>query len=677
MPINIYSIPPLAASLVNLFLVGLVLGKGYKNRVNQVWGFLSFCLAIWSFGTFMLYISPNSVAATTWLKLYNVGLVLIPATFVHFALAFSKTDKKKTIIFTSIFYGFSVFFLLLSYIGLFNPSVQHFAWGYYPKAGFFNFLYDICFLASPLMVANLMISDFRRSNLRKKNQYKYVFVAMIVAFVSNISNFLPIYGNQAYPLGHFGILATALIISFAIIKYQLMDISIIIRKSAIYSVITAVVTAVYVVTVLLLQYAFRGITGNQSIYAVAIVGLIVAITFEPLRRYVQVGIDRLFFKQKLEYQNILRETGEQLHAEVVPEAIATVFVNAIVNAIKIDTCWLMVPEPINGAYTIVASSNLSSNAFSYVSFGGDSPLVRYMEASGQPVWLDDTEVGLLRRGADKELRTSLENLGVSLLCPLKGKNGLIGVLFLGRKRSGEIFNNNDTELITTLATQAAISMENSRLYLELQSSYLNTVKSLVAALEAKDEYTKGHSERVAGYARAIAIEMKLKNKEAQLLYEVSLLHDVGKIGVSESILNKRTKLSTSEMEHIQSHTITGEKILSSIESMREGLSAVRHHHERLNGMGYPDGLSEVSIPLSARILAVADAYDAMTTKRPYRNAMSSKEAIVELKNHAGQQFDPKVVRAFISYIVKSRNDKETLSANYEILPDRRKRLRSA
>lgn len=661
MPINWYSIPPLAASLVNLFLVGVVLGKGFKNRINQVWAFLSLCLAVWSFGTFMLYISPNATIATSWLKVYNFGLVLIPATFVHFALAFSKTDKKKTLIITSIFYGISVFFLGLSYAGLFNPIVQHFSWGYYPKAGSLNLLYDICFLASPLVVANLMVSDFKRSNLRKKNQYKYVFVAMIVAFVSNFSNFLPIYGNASYPLGHFGILATALIISFAIIKYQLMDISIIIRKSAVYSVITAIVTAVYVVTVLLLQYAFRGITGSESIYAVAIVGLIVAITFEPLRRYVQVGIDRLFFKQKLGYQKIMKETGDQLHAEVVPGAIATLFVNALVNAIKIDTCWLMVPEPISGTYGIVASSNLSSNAFSDIAISIDSPLVRYIESSRQLVWLDDPEVGLLRRGADRELRNSLENLGVSLICPLQGKNALVGVLFLGKKKSGEIFNNNDTELITTLATQAAISMENSRLYEELQASYLNTVKSLVAALEAKDEYTKGHSERVAGYARAISIEMKMSNKEAQLLYEVSLLHDVGKIGVSEAILNKQTKLSSSEMAHIQSHTITGEKILSSIESMRDGLSAVRHHHERLNGMGYPDGLSEVNIPLSARILAVADAYDAMTTKRPYRNAMSPREAIVELKSHAGQQFDPKVVRAFVSALLRSKTHKGILS----------------
>jgi HD-GYP domain-containing protein (c-di-GMP phosphodiesterase class II) len=137
---------------------------------------------------------------------------------------------------------------------------------------------------------------------------------------------------------------------------------------------------------------------------------------------------------------------------------------------------------------------------------------------------------------------------------------------------------------------------------------------------------------------------------------------VGKIGVSEQILNKKSKLTSAEFAHIQSHTITGEKILSTIESIRDGLSTVRHHHERLNGDGYPDGLSEVNIPLAARILAVADAYDAMTTKRPYRNAMTNREAIEELKSHAGKQFDPRVVRAFLAVVISRKaNTKEPVA----------------
>jgi HD-GYP domain-containing protein (c-di-GMP phosphodiesterase class II) len=274
------------------------------------------------------------------------------------------------------------------------------------------------------------------------------------------------------------------------------------------------------------------------------------------------------------------------------------------------------------------------------------------------------------------MRKGLESLNLNIVCPVQGKGELLGLLFLSDRKSGAVYTDNDAELLETLCNQAAFGIENSVLNDDLQASYLNTVKSLVAALEAKDEYTKGHSERVADYAQAIAKEMKLDDVQVQLLYEVSLLHDVGKIGVSEQILNKKSKLTATEVAHIQSHTITGEKILSNVESIKDGLLAVRHHHERLNGTGYPDGLSESRIPLSARILSVADAYDAMTTKRSYRDAMTSAEAIAELKTHSCQQFDPRVVRAMISVLVR----KKTQARRSKKLPpyaSESRRLRSA
>jgi HD-GYP domain-containing protein (c-di-GMP phosphodiesterase class II) len=303
-------------------------------------------------------------------------------------------------------------------------------------------------------------------------------------------------------------------------------------------------------------------------------------------------------------------------------------------------------------FLVVSANGLSAETQVTLIIESDSQLVEYMNQHMKTVWFNESKEFILRRKVDRKTRRYLESLGLSIICPIHGKSGLLGLLFLGDKKSGEIYTYNDAELLDTICSQAAFSIENTKLYGDLQASYLSTVRSLVTALEAKDDYTKGHSERVANYAKAIAVEMKLSNKNVQLLYEVSLLHDVGKIGVSEQILNKKTKLSAREFEHIQSHTITGEKILSTVESIREGLSAVRHHHERLNGDGYPDGLSESNIPLPARILAVADAYDAMTTKRPYRNAMTPKEAVDELKQHSCQQFDPAVVRAFISVLLR-------------------------
>ncbi len=656
---NIYNFSPLAASLVNLFLGGLVIGKRPRNQLNQVWAFLSLCLAVWSFGTFMLYLSPSEEVALSWLKFYNVGLALIPATFINFSLVFAGASKKKINTVCGIAYCISGFFILLSFTPLFNSSVQHYSWGYYPRPGSLNFLYDVFFLSAPFAVARILVTDYRKSGPRKRNQYRYIFVAMAIAFGSSVTNFLPIYGGKNYPLGHFGILLTGLIISFAIIKYQLMDISIIIRKSAVYSLLTAIVTAAYVAIVFIVQQSFQGFTGYRSTLPVIIVASIVAISFEPVRHYVQVIVDKIFFRKKYEYQQVTQEATDKIRQEVSPIGISRVLINSLVGSLNLTRGCVMVYERQSHVYVLAGSNGMPAELAVTFTLSRDDKLVEILQNHDKIILLDDPDEAILRRKVDKDIRKRFEDLGISTICPMRGKSNMVGILLLGEKKSGDLYKLDDAELVNMLATQAAISIENSRLYDELQASYLSTIKSLVSALEAKDVYTKGHSERVADYARNIASQLGMSDNECQLLYEVSLLHDVGKIGVSEHILNKKSSLSPHEFSQIQAHTIIGERILSTVESVKDGLSAVRHHHEKLNGDGYPDGLSEMTIPLPARILAVADAYDAMTTKRPYRKAMTPREALEELKRHAGQQFDPKVVRAFIATIIseKSRHSK--------------------
>ncbi len=652
---SIYNIPPLLAAIANLFLGGLVIGKRPKGRVNRAWGLLTLFIAVWSFGTFTLYISHDTTTALSWLKLYNLGVILIPPAFMHFAFAISddESSKGKTAVVSA--YLISGIFVGLSLLGLFNPSVSHHTWGYYPVTGPANFPFDLFFAIAVCISGARLLIAFNASRGWKRNQFFYIFIATVIGFGSGATNFLPLYGGKVYPMGHVGILVTGTIITIAIIRYRFMDITLIIRNSAVYSVLTAIVTAAYVSIVFVLQAAFRGLTGNNSTLAVIIVALIVAMTFEPVRRNVQVVIDKLFFREKFEFQQITKETSETLRTEVSPENIASHVLRVIVDAVQTANGLLMILDRESNDLLVVASSNVPLEIRATLKISRDSRPIEHMAHTRRPLWLDDPDAGVFRRRVDNDLRDEIDKLGVRSLFPLYGKKELVGVMLLGEKRSGDVINHNDSELIMTICNQAAISIENSRLYDDLQASYLNTVKSLVAALEAKDEYTKGHSERVASYARAIAFEMKLSDKDAKLLYEVSLLHDVGKIGVSERVLNKKGKLTREELIHVQSHTITGEKILSTVGSIRDGLSAVRHHHEKLNGEGYPDGLSEVTIPLNARILAVADSYDAMTTKRPYREAMTENQAVQELKDYSGKQFDPRVVRAFISVLLKTKN----------------------
>ncbi|MBD3349663.1 MAG: response regulator [Candidatus Eisenbacteria bacterium] len=183
---------------------------------------------------------------------------------------------------------------------------------------------------------------------------------------------------------------------------------------------------------------------------------------------------------------------------------------------------------------------------------------------------------------------------------------------------------------------------------ELRRLFMGSIKALAQALEAKDEYTQGHSERVSEIAIGIGRYLSLSEKDISDIWLAGLLHDIGKIGVREAVLNKPGKLNDEEWKSIQNHPVMAERILCPIEELTAVISIVRHHHERFDGSGYPDGLSGSDIPLGARILTVADAYDALTSRRPYRDALSVEDALSVLEDASGTQFDPVIVRAFLS-----------------------------
>lgn len=182
----------------------------------------------------------------------------------------------------------------------------------------------------------------------------------------------------------------------------------------------------------------------------------------------------------------------------------------------------------------------------------------------------------------------------------------------------------------------------------------NIILALATAIEAKDPYTEGHVDRVASYALILGRETGLAPWELQLLRKAAILHDVGKIGVNESVLLKPGSLSADEFNHMKSHTVIGERICRPLQQDRLILEVIRHHHERYDGKGYPDGLAGEGIPIAARIMAVVDAYDALTSDRPYRNRLSQEQARQILKQEAGKQFDPKIAMAFVSMLETGR-----------------------
>lgn len=233
------------------------------------------------------------------------------------------------------------------------------------------------------------------------------------------------------------------------------------------------------------------------------------------------------------------------------------------------------------------------------------------------------------------------------MMPLWVKDKILGsiAIFSNNPRS---YSEEEKELYQSLANQAAITIENSSLYDHLQQSYLDTIRALVRAIEAKDAYTKGHAERVARYANAIGLELGLTKEFLEKLEVAAILHDIGKIGIPEKVLAKPGKLSEEEFRIMKSHPLRGQQILQPVTFEQEIIDGIYYHHERLDGKGYPNGLKLEAIPLIARILAVADAFDAMTSNRPYRNSLPFDFALNELKSCRGTQFDSQVVDAFLT-----------------------------
>ena len=201
-----------------------------------------------------------------------------------------------------------------------------------------------------------------------------------------------------------------------------------------------------------------------------------------------------------------------------------------------------------------------------------------------------------------------------------------------------------------LANQVAIAIENANLYQELMDTFYATAEALAETIEKRDPYTGGHTKRVLRYSYRIGKTLGFSKKELENLKLAAILHDVGKIGVSDNILLKKGKLSPEEAAQMHLHPRYGAEILSHVKQLKDVIPSVRSHHERIDGSGYPDKLKGDDIPGMAKIIAVADAFDAMTTDRPYRKAMSNEEAFEELRRHAGVQFDREIVHAFITLI---------------------------
>lgn len=259
---------------------------------------------------------------------------------------------------------------------------------------------------------------------------------------------------------------------------------------------------------------------------------------------------------------------------------------------------------------------------------------------------------------------------VELVVPTIVRGSLTGLVLLGGKATGDTFSNDDLEVIRSMVRHIGVGIhshrlldqiehraeENRRLYEELRAIYADTVRAFAAAIDIKDKYTQGHSERVGKYSEVIARELGWSEDAVEGIKIAGYLHDVGKLVVERDIINAPYRIDAKQSSELNRHPAAGFEILKPINHPYADIPLMaKYHHERLDGRGYPDGLTDAEIPIGAKIVSLADSFDAMTTDRPYRKRRSLDEVIEDFRRTTGKQFDASVVSAFCRALLKEVN----------------------
>jgi putative methionine-R-sulfoxide reductase with GAF domain len=322
------------------------------------------------------------------------------------------------------------------------------------------------------------------------------------------------------------------------------------------------------------------------------------------------------------------------------------------GALRCEASSILLKDPATGDLLFDVATGDAAETVKTLRVPKGQGIAGFVAESGQSVLVPDcSKDPRFFKGADEKSSFRTRDI---IAVPLVARAETIGVVEVLNHKGATPLGQGDLELLQALAHQSAVAIQNAQLFQGMQEAFVETVQALAQAVDAKDSYTAGHSGRVTVFGVAIGEEMGLDAETLRRLRLAGLLHDVGKIGIKDSVLGKPGRLTDEEFEVMKRHPEVGGAILKPVARLGEVIPGVVSHHERVDGRGYPLGLKGEEIPLIARILGVADAFDAMTSDRVYRPRLSDETALAEIKKHSDTQFDGGVVRAFLSAYAKGK-----------------------
>ncbi len=661
MNINAYLLIPIIETVSCVVLLALLFTKGKRHTARKPFTLFLLAMGSWGFFIFLMRSSVSLIDALFWEKFVFIAILSAAMLFHEFITKLTGNEPKKYV--TYLLHFSYLICLSLIPTTLIVSGMQIMWYGKAPIIGPLFPLYVLCVYIPIVLGLISLIQHGRKTKvLDERIRNQYIIAGIVAMFIGGTTDYLPPIGVNMYPLGIIGNILFCLLATVAMLRYNLLATKVFLRKSIVYLLTSSFLLTIIIGLILILADVFqedlRPISLTITIVAVFIAATMLTV-FQPIIPKFQHVVDRWFFRQRYDSLQALKRFTTETKDITDLKQLTSSLVTAVVNGMQSQAAYLLLQDPETNRFTV--SSYYGTKLVMHPSLSADciyALLSRYQGSIVDMAEMDSIVTANIL--SEDDLLTLSENR-IELIVPLMAEGNLIGLLLIRSKLANVPYSFEDRQLLKRVSKEVAHSIRNALSYeniqkehVELQEAVEGIIHAMSLVIETRDPYTAGHQKRVANLAVQIAQEMGLPEWRIKGLHVAGLVHDVGKLAVPAEILSKPGKLNVSEFNIIRDHPRVGHDIFEKIHFKWPIAQIILQHHERLDGSGYPLGISGDDIILEARILGVADVLEAMSSHRPYRPALGIDKAIEEITQNKDILFDVDVVNACMRLFKEQR-----------------------